>query len=148
MKIQFRTDITTTVPTCRLIENYQDLSKAIKRSDWDLVQVVADCLADTINDYTSVPETLDIEPSGASMVLMGHESGIILREDGRDIKCAAGIPVSKTMSAECCQCDGECQEKNGCYPEIGRINLGGGKIFGVSTQSESLIMLEQMDEQE
>ena len=80
MIIQFRTDITTTIPTCCLIENYQDLTKAIERGDWDLVQVVADCLADTINDYTSVPETLDIEPSGASLVLMEHESGIILRD--------------------------------------------------------------------
>ena len=58
MKYQFRTDIETKVPTCALIENYQDLSIAIQNGDWDLVEVVADCLADTINDYTIVPEGL------------------------------------------------------------------------------------------
>ena len=42
MKYQFRTDIETKVPTCALIENYQDLSIAIRNGDWDLVEVVAD----------------------------------------------------------------------------------------------------------
>lgn len=150
MKIQFRADITTTVSTCALIENRQNLIEAIEKCDWELVQTVADCLADAITDRTFVPEGLDIEPSGASLVLMQYESGIILGADGKDLKCAVGIPVSKTMCAECCQCDEECQERNGCYPEIGRINLGNGNIFNASspTQGESLIMLERMDEQE
>lgn len=149
MKIQFRTDITTTVPTCALIENFQNLNEAIKNGDWDLVQVVADCLADTISDRTTVPEGLDIKPSGASLVLMQCESGIILGADGKDLKCAAGIPVSKTMCAECCQCNAKCQKENGCSPEIGRFNLGDGNIFDASssTQGVSLIMLEKMDEQ-
>ena len=42
MKYQFRTDIETKVPTCALIENYQDLSIAIQNGDWDLVEVVAE----------------------------------------------------------------------------------------------------------
>lgn len=41
MKYQFRTDIETKVPTCALIENYQDLSIAIRNGDWDLVEEIS-----------------------------------------------------------------------------------------------------------
>ena len=99
MKYQFRTDIETKVPTCALIENYQDLSIAIQNGDWDLVEVVADCLADTINDYTIVPEGLHIKPSGSSMVLMSEESGVIVGEDGEDIRCiAAGEALQERVA--------------------------------------------------
>jgi len=147
MKIQFRDDIVTKVPTCALIENYQDLGRAIRNRDWDLVQVVANCLADTISDYTAVPEHLKITPSGASLVAMDCESGIILGADGRDIRCIAGKAVSETMSAECCQCDTNCLRENGCLPECGRIRLGDGEdqIFDSASGGKSLVFLERLE---
>lgn len=146
MKYQFRTDIETKVPTCALIENYQDLNRAIKAQDWDLVQVVADCLADTIHDYTCVPEDLIIEPSGSSLVLMSAESGIIVGEDGADVRCIAGFHVSKALCGECLQCDGTCQNENGCCPETGRVRLreGEGGVFDTRNPTMSLMLLDEL----
>lgn len=142
MKYQFRTDIETKVPTCALIENYQDLSRAIKDNDWDLVQVVADCLADTINDYTTVPEGLDIKPSGSSLILMSEESGIIVDEDGEDIRCSNGVPVSDALSNDCSQC-ACCPEEVRCRPEIGRVRLreGEGGVFDTKNPAMALVLL-------
>lgn len=149
MKYQFRTDIETKVPTCALIENYQDLSRAIKTRDWDLVQVAADCLADTIQDYTTVPEGLNIRPSGSSLVLMSEESGIIVGEDGEDIRCIAGAPVSDALCGDCSQCGENCFYKEAsCCPEIGRVRLreGEGGVFDTRNPAMSLVLLDKKEE--
>ena len=69
MKYQFRTDIETKVPTCALIENYQDLSRAIKTRDWDLVQVAADCLAGRMSGVSPVSMSLRRCVENASSVM-------------------------------------------------------------------------------
>lgn len=153
MKYQFRTDIETKVPTCALIENYQDLSRAIKDCDWDLVQVVADCLAETIHDYTTVPEGLNINPSGSSLVLMSEESGIIVDEDGEDIRCIYGIPASEVANGEYqgpCEC-GDCIYEGGsCCPDIGRVRLreGKGGVFDATNPTMSLMLLDELKKEE
>lgn len=146
MKYQFRTDIETKVPTCALIENYQDLSIAIQNGDWDLVEVVADCLADTINDYTIVPEGLHIKPSGSSMVLMSEESGVIVGEDGEDIRCIAGVPVSDALCGDYSQCPDCFYKESGCRPEIGRVRLREGErgVFDARNPMPSLMLLDEL----
>lgn len=149
METQFRQDIITTVPTYILIDNCQELRRAFRDRDWSVVEAAADSLSDIISDHTKVPESLDISPSGSSMIDTSCKMGIILDADGRDMKCVAGMSVSETIyGGSGCECSIDCQSMNGCSPECGRIRLGTGKfdIFDSENPAVSLTMLEKLGE--
>lgn len=149
MKTQSRQDIITTVPTYALIENYQELMRAIRDREWSLVEAVADSLADTITDHTKVPESLEIRPSGSTMIDTSCKMGIILDAEGRDMKCVAGMAVSEAIcGGGVCECNIDCQSMNGCSPECGRIRLGTGEfdIFDSENPAVSLVILEKLGE--
>lgn len=129
MKIQFRADIVTHVPTCCLIEHYQILSEAISTGDWDSVATVMDCIAENIDRHTEVPADLTIRPSGSSLIAMGHQAGIILDSEGMDIKCAAGIPVSQALLGGTEQCREDCPHQGSCEQSRCVFSLEKGVLY-------------------
>ena len=125
MKYQFANNIITNVPTCCLVEDYQMLQKAINHKDWEWVECVRDCLEDSIDRYTTVPQNLHITPSSRSLIAMSCHSGIITDEFGNDILCAAERPVSEGCDPENCV---HCQQHK-CDPEKGFILLKGNFLY-------------------
>lgn len=124
--VDLNNEIKTTVPTGCLIEDYQTLQRAIREEDWDLVQVVMDCLAATIDSCTTVPDGVKIQPSGSSVILPSVHTGILLN-DQQDILCAAGKDASYALSGGVCQCDETCPFfQKECSPENGEMLLQSG----------------------
>lgn len=139
MSIEFNADIITHVPTACLVEDYQALLCAIKNEDWEVVQTVADCLAESISRHTSGLKGLDIVPSGSSLVAMGVKTGILLR-DGRDLLCATGKQVSHALSGGCCQCEPDCPHFNqDCFPDTEGILLRHERFYEYGASNESLV---------
>lgn len=140
MKIEFRNDVITHVPTCCLIEDVQKLRLAVNSGDWDAVETTIECLAESIDRFTEVPDGLDLKPSVSSLVAMGCESGIIT-SGGKDIDCAGGWPVSSAMEGGVCQCDEKCAYYGRkCHPEYGDILLKENFVYdGSSRQADCLI---------
>lgn len=126
MKILYCKDITTHVPTCALVEDYQMLAAAIREQDWDAVATVMDCLAEVIESHTEVPSHLDVNPSPSSLVAMGHIQGIIVDDSGHDIRCALDRPVSEAMQGGVGQCPDNCPHREACEPDKGRPVLMDG----------------------
>jgi len=131
---QFRADITTTVPTWALIEDVQKLRKALMAahfSDYNSVMALKEevkttieCLECSIENDTSVPEGLAIEPSSSSLIAPDTAEGIIVRFGGSDIECAAGKPISHAMAGGVCQCDDSCPHFKECFTEDGMPRYG------------------------
>lgn len=92
--MKFNDNIVTHIPTECLIEDYQALVKARNADDWNEVECVMECLADAIRQYTKVPSALHIHPSGNSAIAMSVENGIITDDNGNDLKCRKGFPLS------------------------------------------------------
>lgn len=133
MGVQFRDDIVSHVPTACLVEDYQALVQAVNEHDWDMVETVAQCIAEVIDRHTIVPEGLDIKPSPSSLVALACENGIIM-SDYADIRCAAGKPVSFALSGGVCQCSEECMAAHACNPEECHIQLESGTTYAPSVQ--------------
>jgi len=72
-------DATTIVRTSALIEDAQELAKAIAYADWDAVQTVLECLCNKIEDYTCKPEGMKFEPSESSLIAMSCQSGVLTK---------------------------------------------------------------------
>lgn len=127
MELTFRKDIVTTVPTSCLIEDYQNLRQAVQEQNWELVNVVMECLAEVIDSHTTVPEGLEINPSVSSVIVPSHEVGIAM-SGNKDIRCAMGRDISYAMSGGVCQCDdGTCPYwGKKCFPEDGNVVLENG----------------------
>lgn len=130
VNIEFRDDIITHLPTACLVEDYQQLIRAIQYGDWDNVQVVADCIAEVIEQFTIVPQDLEVHPSGSSIIAMGCDSGIITAGH-KDLRCAAGRPASEALFAGCNQCPNDCRYRaeNKCDPEACVLLLEGGILY-------------------
>jgi len=131
---QFRTDITTTVPTWALIEDVQKLRKALMAAHLsdsmsmtalkDEVGTIIECLEYSIANDTSVPEELTVGPSSSSLIAPDVAEGIIVRCGGSDIECAAGKPISHAMAGGVCQCDNSCPHFKECFTEDGMPRYG------------------------
>lgn len=140
MAIEFRTDITTTIPTSCLIEDCQVLVAGYLNHDWREVRSVIECLIHTIDTCTTVPTGLDIRPSVLSIIAPSHRDGIML-VDNADVKCAANKPVS------CCDCNSECASIHGCDPEEGVVKLQNGFIYDMKeTSRKDDILLKSLEE--
>lgn len=121
--ISFTKEIKTTVPTGCLIEDYQTLQRAAKEQDWDLVRVVMDCLASTIDSCTDVPNGVKIQPSCSSVIIPSVNTGILLNNQ-EDILCANGKDASFALSGGVCQCDSSCPFfQKECSPDDGEMLL-------------------------
>lgn len=132
---KFRNDVFAKVPVECLIEEVQILRASLEsylhsgKTEQDVtnliedVHTVIDCLEEDIDRYTEVPNDLKVVPSGSTLIAMGIKSGIIVQEDGSDILCAAGKPISETMSGGCCQC-GSCEHYSKCFADYGLPRYG------------------------
>lgn len=141
MKIQYRMDILTKVPTCALVEDYQMLANAIHDEDWDAVRTVLECLAETIERHTQVPSDLDIKPSPSSLVAMGCTQGIIGDDDGRDFLCALNRPISEALNGGVVQCPDNCPHRETCAPGKGKPVLAAGQP---ANEEDLVALLESM----
>lgn len=140
MSIEFNKDITTCVPTACLVEDYQGLLRAIKEENWEAVQTVADCLAESISLHTTGLSGLDIIPSGSSLVAMGTQTGILLR-DGRDLLCASGKQASRALRGGCCQCGSDCSHfKQDCFPETEGILLRHEQFYRYGAANDNTLL--------
>ena len=116
-------------------ERAKDSLKALQEAN-ETVSTVMDCLADSIDRYTSAPEGLKFVPSATSMIAMGCSNGIIAREDGNDIRCAGGIGVSEVYE----KCTRRCPYKSKCELDLGHIQLETGSFYtGDSMESDELL---------
>jgi len=142
-------ELTSHVPTSCLVEDYQSLIRAIQDNDWDMVQTVAECIAGAVDNFTSIPDDVHIEPSVSSLIAMDCKNGLVVDEDGYDYPCACGMPVSKVLAGGVCQCPESCTYKNdySCDPEEGEIMLKGGNVFQFG-ESDSSKMLRHLKNQE
>jgi len=142
---EFRKDITTTVPTSCLIEDYQALQKAVKNNDWSEVETVMDCLATVIDNDTYLPADLEgkIKPSPSSVIVPGWQDGILL-ERGGDFLCAHQLKVSRAMEGGVCQCSEKCPHYHlGCFPEDGLVMVdinGQSLVMARTTDSDEAII--------
>lgn len=130
MKLNFRKDIVTSIPTSYLIEDFNGLRNAIKNEDWQLVDTVADCLASIIDSCTYVPADLQIKPSVSSLIDPDNQNGILL-EGKKDVLCENGKPISMALDGGIFQCDEECPYfKTGeCDPEGSQVLLKGHHLW-------------------
>ena len=152
-------DSTTHAPTSCLIEDYNSILEIISSIEThscdtmdliDRLNTVAECLSDTIKQYTDPlrqgKEVL-FTPSPSSLIAMSIKSGIMVTDKGEDPKCTAGHPISSRCDG-CWQCSQRCAEKHGCDPEHGLTVMAGGYGYlrGSSKRDEAL--LEAMERQE
>ena len=141
MKIEFRNDIITHVPTAMLIEDIQVLIQALRAEDLEAAWSVVECLNEAIDTYTEVPKDLHIKPSATSVLAGWAQKGIIVSE-GMDLKCAMGLPVSHAMEGGCGQCadDCPCMKQGKCSLASGQVMLHGGFVYdGTFINSEGVV---------
>lgn len=154
MKIKFTEQFVSHVPTECLIDDIQMLRHFLQTGDTAAVECVIECLSESIDRYTAPADQFAfktglpiIRPSASSIVAMSAENGIITREDGTDIFCIAGKPVSSAMSGGALQCDENCPyHMNGCVPDVDGILLEGNIRYDYDRNSD--MMLERLEEYE
>lgn len=139
MKIKFTEKFISHVPTECLIEDVQMLRNALRTGENAAIECVIECLSESIDRYTEPADQL-VQPSASSIVAMSWDDGIVTREDGTDIFCMAGKPVSFAMSGGVLQCDENCPYyMNGCAPDVDGILLEGNIRFDYDSNSDKLI---------
>ena len=154
MKFKFNENFVSHVPTECLVDDIQTLRLFLQTGDISAVECVIECLSESIDRYTAPADQFAfrtglpiIKPSASSIVAMSAENGIITREDGTDIFCMAGKPVSFAMSGGILQCDKDCPYyMNGCAPDIDGILLEGNIRYDYDRNSD--VMLSQLEEHE
>lgn len=149
MKTKFVNPMTT-VATSALIEDYQTLQKAINTGDWSAVRVVMECLAETICSHTTAAyEAPIVRPSESSVIAMSAECGVIVRENGHDIRCKHGRAMSEVSIGGVCQCE-ECPIKEqSCWPEEGNILLENDFLYRMEQEGrQDERLLEALDKYE
>lgn len=154
MKFKFNKNYITHVPTECLIEDIQTLRHFLQTGDTSAIECVIECLSESIDRYTAPADQSATEaglpfirPSASSIVAMSSDDGIITREDGTDIFCMAGKPVSDAMSGGVLQCGEDCPHyMSGCQPDVDGILLEGNIRFDYDRNSD--VMLAQLEEYE
>ena len=141
-------DIVTNVPTCCLIEDYWMLHTAFEAINGcdlaqakELIDVVMQCLQESIERHTTVDKTLKIKPSVSSAIATGIRDGIILNGN-EDLKCRAGHPLSEADS--CCKW-GDCPYRDKCDPNNGSYLLEGDieyEAWGLQSEDEFVATLD------
>lgn len=149
--ITFYEGFVSHVPTECLVEDYQMLQRVLNRLNNSLYKadpIIADCvedigtalecIAESMDRYTELPSLCapDFKPSPSSIVALGYQNGIVGCEDGSDIPCIAGKPVSKAMTGGVLQCENCEFLKNGkCDPDKGRLLLEDDIVYDGSIDS-------------
>lgn len=147
MKVKFNENFFTKVPTECLIEDYQSLAFALRLLNGsdpcgldeakDEIACVMECLAEAIHRYT--PDT-PFKPSPSSVIAMGVSNGILCNDDGSDIRCAAGNPISEAMCGGACQCSETCMKQHSCDPERVLLQLECGHLYEGTSRTEDNLM--------
>lgn len=140
--MKFAENIITHIPVECLIEDYQGLMQALRENNWELVQLVMDCLAETIDQYTETNDTIGFKPSVSTLVAMGTSRGIVTCNGFNDILCAGQTGVSEAMAGGVLQehCDNCPHHDKDCFPEKGQLLLYNGFTYdGSPRMSEDLV---------
>ena len=140
--IEFK-DIPVVISASALVEDIQMLYEAIEKKDWGFVNTVRECLEDSLRNAKKIPGT-DIVPSPTSVIAMGHSSGIMMNEDGSDLVCTGGIPVSELTFTACTRNCPHCDE---CNPEKLCFMLEGGFLYnGADSWDRDEALMEFVEE--
>lgn len=148
MEIKFTEEFITHIPTECLIQDVQILRRAIYTEvSWErtinAVECVIECLCGAIERYTIIPGNTGVHPSSSSVTAMSEENGILLHEDGSDLRCVAGKPASFAMRDGVLQCDEACPfYGNACTLDKDGILLEGNVRFDYDESPDK--MLEQL----
>lgn len=148
MDVKFHDNIVTHVPICCLIDDYWMLQSALNHLDvGDLMEAKADiacvmeCLAETIDRYTKVPEGLDITPSVFAPIAMCVENGVIM-DGNKELHCRAGERLSEVCCTSACE---NClhrlsdEEDCDCDPEHGVIALENGVVYDATGDGAAFV---------
>lgn len=120
---------TVTVSADCLIEDYQMLTDAIQRNDWDTVECVRDCLAAIFDKKYINSDDMSFCPGPSSLIAPGYSGGILTQPDGTDFECIGGLPCSEILAGNIPQCPDDCPHKGACAPNCGRIQLKGDMYY-------------------
>ena len=145
MNIKFDYRYTTTVATCSLIEDAQTLMQALRFLKYgdiaeakDCLVTVLECLNDTIQDNTDIPEG-GFQPSAQSMICKSVSNGLVLINDKEPV-CAGGCIFSECgndCNPETCPYAWCEAEEERCNPALGMIHHESGKMYmGVANEDE------------
>lgn len=152
-KIKFTEEFITHIPTECLIEDIQMLRRAIlPETSWDqtvsAVQCCIDCLCETIERFTNIPKGATVRPSSSSVIAPAVANGIIVHENGSDIRCVKKQPVSFAMAGGVLQCEESCPYyNNGCAPDKSGLLLEGNIEFRYDESGEDVVkQLEKKEE--
>lgn len=127
MSVKLNNKFKTTVPTHKLVGSLQALLKAIAQKDWYAVRDVADGLNAIIKECTAVPRSLDMMPSGYSLAINRDDQEGILTQDGGDVLCIGGLPVSNAYEDFGC---GGCKHYMcDCHPDSVEVLLKDGLLY-------------------
>lgn len=122
-------NIYSRVPTWRLISLTEQLETAIQNNDIAATQSVKDQMSELIENWTIIPRQYKVKPSASTMITNKTPGGIILDDQGYDLKCAAHKPVSQAIKDGVCACLDTCKQYHNCHPERKVIRLETGSIF-------------------
>lgn len=144
-----------------LIEDHQDLVAITKSladgSYGDIMDVVEklntviECLAQAVDEYSDpviYQGKVMWKPTVATPVAMSIDNGILVRDDGKDVLCAAGNPLSGCSCKGTWQCDPACMKKHGCDPENGKTTLLGGYVYIRDPGKDEEELLNALNDQE
>jgi integrase len=100
------------------------------------INCAMECLAESIERYTKVPDGLEIVPSQHSAIAMSCENGIIM-DGNKDLRCRAGKCLSDAGGCHCDTC--HFAISNGgdeCDPEHGYILLENDMTYDATGDGE------------
>ncbi len=118
-------DVTLNIPASAIIEDIQMLKEAKETGDTSLINTTIECLEGYFERCATIPDT-KVTPSPTSVIAPSVKRGIIINDDGSDLKCAGGISVSK-LNYE--TCDKACPHYDKCSADKLRFVLDGGYTY-------------------
>lgn len=154
-------ETTTHCPTSMLIEDHQDLvaiAESLANGSYgdimdvvEKINTVIECLAQAIDEYSD-PVVFEgrvaWKPSVATPIAMSIDNGVIVRDDGQDVLCAAKKPISSCSCNGVWQCDAGCMKEHGCDPENGKTCLLGGFVYQRDPGKEEEALVDAVVQQE
>ncbi len=144
--MRFDNNFRTTVPTGKLIANYQTLALAVRDYNGDRidstilieqVELVMKSLNDIIRHET--PSHSGMTPTGYSIVMPKTSPGLYVKDDGKELTCAGGRPIGELFRCQCGDCPHA--KQSGCQPEEHRILLSNGVRYDRTQESNLALRL-------
>ena len=99
-KVVFNNKFVTKVPTECLVEDYQMILTAMSIEDKEerdsRLNTVLECIAESIDRYTEVPDGVSVNPSPSSIIAMARRSGL---SSGESVPLIMFEAFSQALSA-------------------------------------------------